>query len=70
MQYLDKIKFKYILSQNKAHAYTSTKFRSSHNLHIIVSNSLMGFKVICQLDEEPLTSECSRNIFLSYFFGD
>ena len=24
-----------------------------HNLHII-SNSLMGFKVICQLEKEPL----------------
>ena len=25
-----------------------------HNLHIIFSNSLMGFKVICQLEKEPL----------------
>ena len=25
-----------------------------HNLHIIFPNSLMGFKVICQLETEPL----------------
>ena len=25
-----------------------------HNLHIIYSNSLMGLKVICQLEKEPL----------------
>ena len=25
-----------------------------YNLHIIFSNSLMGFKVICQLEKEPL----------------
>ena len=25
-----------------------------HNLHIISSNSLMGFKIICQLEKEPL----------------
>ena len=25
-----------------------------HNMHIIVSNSFMGFKVICQLETEPL----------------
>ena len=25
-----------------------------HNLHIIFSKSLMGFKVICQLEKEPL----------------
>ena len=25
-----------------------------HNLPIIFSNSLMGFKVICQLEKEPL----------------
>ena len=25
-----------------------------HNLHIIFSNSLMGFRVICQLEKEPL----------------
>ena len=25
-----------------------------HNLHIIFSNSLMGFKVICHLEKEPL----------------
>ena len=25
-----------------------------HNLHTIFSNPLMGFKVICQLEKEPL----------------
>ena len=25
-----------------------------HNLHIVFSNSLMGFKVICQLEKKPL----------------
>ena len=25
-----------------------------HDLHIIFSNPLMGFKVICQLEKEPL----------------
>ena len=25
-----------------------------HNLHIIFTNSLMDFKVICQLEKEPL----------------
>ena len=25
-----------------------------HNLHIIFSNSLTGFKVICQIEKEPL----------------
>ena len=25
-----------------------------HNLHRVFSNSLMGFKVICQLEKEPL----------------
>ena len=25
-----------------------------HNLHIIISNSLMDFEVICQLEKEPL----------------
>ena len=36
------------------------------------SNSLMGFKVICQLENEFLKglAKCSRNIFLNYFFGD
>ena len=25
-----------------------------HNLHIIFTNSLMGYKVICQFEKEPL----------------
>ena len=25
-----------------------------HNLHIIFSNSLIGFRVMCQLEKEPL----------------
>ena len=34
----------------------TNQFRSSFtvNLHIIFLNSLMGFKVICQLEKEPL----------------
>ena len=35
-----------------------------HNLHIIFSKSLMGVKIICQLEKEPSdgTCQCSRNI--------
>ena len=44
-----------------------------HNLHTIFSNSLMGFKVICQLEKEPLKGLANvQEIFLNfmYFFGD
>ena len=43
-----------------------------HNLHIIFSNSLMDFKVICQLEKEPLKGSLPmfKHIFFNYFFGD
>ena len=41
-----------------------------HNLHTIFSNSLMGFKVIVHFRTSEGTCQCSRNIFLNYFFGD
>ena len=35
------------------HSHKSVK-KLFHNLHIIFLNPLMGFKVICQLEKEPL----------------
>ena len=43
-------KFKMVLQFN-SHKSVQRLF---HNLHIIFSNSLMGFTVICQLEKEPL----------------
>ena len=42
-----------------------------HNLHIIFSNSLMGFSIICQLEKKTSEGTCqrSRNIFLNSFFA-
>ena len=40
-----------------------------HNLHIIFSNSLMGFKVICQLEKEPLKGLASGQEIFSKTFS-
>ena len=36
-----------------------------HNLHKIFSNSLMGFKVICQLEKEPLKGLANVQVIFS-----
>ena len=44
-----------------------------HNLHIIFSNSLMGIKVICQLEKEPLKELLTmfkKYFLVNCFFGD
>ena len=43
-----------------------------HNLYIIVSNSLMGFKVICPLEKEPLKglARVKEIFFKTFSFGD
>ena len=51
----------YVMSQIKYVVTVSLQFNSHksvqkffHNLHIIFSNSLIGLKVICQFEKEPL----------------
>ena len=38
-----------------------------HNLHIIFSNSLMSFKVICQLEKEPLEGLANVQEIFDYY---
>ena len=51
--------------------YHKSVHKLFHNLHILIfSNSLMGFKVICQFEKEPLKGPANVQEIFSYFFGD